>query len=212
LRAYGLDSEVHYTGIDLARWTDRGIPRSPIILGVGSFASHKNIPFVIESIAMLPPSSRVPLVWVGTGESKRWTDDLQALARRLNVDLQIHPNISDESLIEWYNRASLLVYAPVLEPFGLGPLEANACGLPVVATAEGGMRETVKDGINGLLVTPTRRALAEGIQRILANPDLAKQLSISGKKHVADHWDLKTSILRIESWLQRVAAGEYGGI
>ena len=47
-----------------------------------------------------------------------------------------------------------MIYTPRLEPFGYAPLEANLCGLPVIGIAEGGVRETIIDGINGFL-TPT---------------------------------------------------------
>jgi glycosyltransferase involved in cell wall biosynthesis len=50
-----------------------------------------------------------------------------------------------------------MAYAPRLEPLGLAPLEAGACGLPVVAVAEAGVRETVVDGITGSLTGPTVR-------------------------------------------------------
>jgi len=56
------------------------------------------------------------------------------------------------------------LYAPRLEPVRYAPLEANACELPVVGVTEGGLRETIVDGVNGLLVDPPV-ALAEGIER-----------------------------------------------
>jgi len=55
---------------------------------------------------------------------------------------------------------------PRLEPFGFAPLEANACGFPVVAVAEEGIRGTVVDGVNGLLVEDHPDAIAHAIQRL----------------------------------------------
>jgi glycosyltransferase involved in cell wall biosynthesis len=55
---------------------------------------------------------------------------------------------SDENIVELLNRAAVMVYSARLEPFGLAPLEANACATPVVAVAEGGVRESIRNGVN----------------------------------------------------------------
>ena len=70
----------------------------------------------------------------------------------------------------WYRSADLLVAAPWYEPFGLTPLEAMACGVPVVGTAVGGLTDTVVDGVTGDLV-PARdpHALGTAIRRLLAD-------------------------------------------
>ena len=60
----------------------------------------------------------------------------------------------------WYRSADVLAAAPWYEPFGLTPLEAMACGVPVVATAVGGLTDTVVDGVTGDLVPPARPARA----------------------------------------------------
>jgi glycosyltransferase involved in cell wall biosynthesis len=70
----------------------------------------------------------------------------------------------------WYRSADLLAAAPWYEPFGLTPLEAMACGVPVVGTAVGGLVDTVVDGITGDLV-PARdpRALGVALRRLLGD-------------------------------------------
>ena len=60
--------------------------------------------------------------------------------------------LRDQELVSPLSRAKFMIYAPRLKPFGFAPLEANSCGTSVIALAEGGVRETVKDGINGHLV------------------------------------------------------------
>jgi len=76
------------------------------------------------------------------------------------------------------------LYAPRLEPVRYAPLEANACELPVVGVAEGGLRETIVDGVNGLLVDPPV-ALAEGIERIGCDESYARRLLQGHSKDVA---------------------------
>ena len=71
----------------------------------------------------------------------------------------------------WYRSADVVVCPPWYEPFGLTPLEAMACGVPVVATAVGGLTDTVVDGLTGDLVRPRDpRALGGTIRRLLNDP------------------------------------------
>ena len=120
--------------------------------------------------------------------------------------------ISDRQVVEILNRAAVLVYAPRLEPFGLAPLEANACGLPVVGVSEGGIRETILDGVNGLMVDDDAGAIARAVDRILSDPDYAARLSSAGEEIVRRDWSLAASIDRLEARLaeaiKRGPAGE----
>jgi glycosyltransferase involved in cell wall biosynthesis len=68
----------------------------------------------------------------------------------------------------WYRCADVVAAVPWYEPFGLTPLEAMACGRPVVATAVGGLLDTVVDGVTGDLVPPRDpRALGHALRRLL---------------------------------------------
>jgi glycosyltransferase involved in cell wall biosynthesis len=70
----------------------------------------------------------------------------------------------------WYRSADVVVCPPWYEPFGLTPLEAMACGVPVVATSVGGLADTVVDGLTGDLVRPRDpRALGAAIRRLLGD-------------------------------------------
>jgi D-inositol-3-phosphate glycosyltransferase len=78
--------------------------------------------------------------------------------------------VSAEDMPKWYRSADLVVCPPWYEPFGLTPLEAMACGVPVVATAVGGLSDTVVDGLTGDLVRPRDpRALGAAIRRLLGD-------------------------------------------
>jgi D-inositol-3-phosphate glycosyltransferase len=70
----------------------------------------------------------------------------------------------------WYRSADVVAATPWYEPFGISPLEAMACGVPVVATAVGGLADTVVDGVTGDLVPPRDpRALSTALRRLLAD-------------------------------------------
>ena len=101
------------------------------------------------------------------------------LAASLGVAFEARENVSERAVGGGLNRASMMVYAPRLEPFGYAPLEANACALPVVAVAEGGVRETVVDGENGLVVED-EASMAHAVERLRDDPALAARPGAAG--------------------------------
>src|SRR4029077_6689029 len=119
-----------------------------------------------------------------------YVERLRGQAKECGVDFVPRRMVTDEELVATLNRASVMLYAPRLEPFGLAPLEANACGVPVVAVAEGGVRETVIDGVNGVLVEPRADAMAEGIVRLMRDSDLRGRLGRQGRHLVAENWSV----------------------
>ena len=203
LRAYGVNARVCYLGIDTGLFTDRCQQKDNFIVGVGSFIPLKNIEFVIRALASVR-HPRPRLVWIGNFSLPQYLNEVKQLAESLSVDFEAKEMVSDDELIDILSRAAMMVYAPRLEPFGFTPLEANACGLPVVAVAEGGVRETVVDGINGLLVEPDEKAMACAIERLRDDKDLAYTLGQNGRKLVAEKWSLEASIDRIEQRLEEV--------
>jgi glycosyltransferase involved in cell wall biosynthesis len=201
LRGYGLNSRVCYLGVDLNLFSGTGESREDFVLGLGAFHNNKNVAFVIKALALLP-QPRPRLVWIGNSASGDYLQEMEALARDCKVDFEPKVRIPDTELQSYLSRAAMLLYAPLLEPFGYAPLEANACGTPVVAVAEGGVRETISDGVNGLVVAPEPAAMAEGIARLRNDPALARQLGEQGRQLVADKWSLAASIDRLERYME----------
>ena len=118
--------------------------------------------------------------------------------------LYLSPRWASPTTKSWtyWDAALVMVYAPRLEPFGLAPLEANACGLPVVAVAEGGVRETIIDQVNGLLVDCNPAAMGATIQRLRDDPALARQLGAAGRKLVEANWGVEQATDRLERQLK----------
>lgn len=204
LRAYGLDSDVCYLGVDTEHFADRGSPRGSDVVGLGSFTPAKNLDFCIAALgAVAPPRPR--LVWVGNMVDRAYLDRMHRLADAHGVTFVPMVRVSDDDLLDVLNRAAAMVYAPRLEPFGLAPLEANACGVPVVAVAEGGVRETVVDGVTGFLVPHDPAAMAAALTRLLRDPALARRLGASARQAVEAKWALSSATDRIEQRLAEFA-------
>lgn len=205
LRAYGVDAKVCYLGVDNDLFINQHRPRDRFVISVGELGRHKNARFIVEAMGKLSdPKPR--LLWIGNVSQPSYEAEVRQLAEELGVEFELRVNVSDQELVEQLNTAGVMAYAPRLEPFGFAPLEANACGLPVVAVAEGGVRETIVDGINGLLVPSEPEAMAAAIERILRDKSYADQLGRNGSQIVAQKWSLDRAVDRLERELTRVVA------
>ena len=204
-RVYGLEPRVSYLGYDAERFRrlTPPPPRERFVIGLGSMNIVKGVPTAIRAMACLP-TPRPPLVWVANSEDSPYRQKMEALAAQHQVDLQVRNRIDDSALVELLNRAGLLLYTSHLEPFGYAPIEANACGAPVVAVAEGGVRETVVDGVNGLLCDRDPAALAEAMNRLLTQPALAAEQGEAGARMAQERWSPERSITRLEKHLQNL--------
>jgi len=207
LRVYGLDSMVCYLGVDTQLFVNRRHARENFVVGMGELSPHKNVEFIIKAIAQIDaPGPR--LVWIANSGSDWYYEEMRSLAESCEVKFEVRASIDDSELVDTLNRATAMVYAPRLEPFGLAPLEANACGLPVIAVAEGGVRETIIDGVNGFLVPYQPQMMAHAIQRLAQDKHLATELSENGTKIVQEQWSVNLAVQRLERQLTQVAMPE----
>ncbi|MBW6434823.1 glycosyltransferase [Actinoplanes hulinensis] len=164
------------SGVDTERFSSRGpaVERTPglsRILTVARLVERKGIEDAIRAMPAVPGAE---LVVVGGPPAAAL--DAEPYARRLRA-LAEHCRVADRvrlagavpahEMPAWYRSADVLAATPWYEPFGLTPLEAMACGVPVVATAVGGLTDTVVDGVTGDLVPPRDpRALAVALRRL----------------------------------------------
>ncbi|HXM33742.1 MAG TPA: glycosyltransferase family 4 protein [Pyrinomonadaceae bacterium] len=207
LRAYGVDAKVCYLGVDTTLFRYLGLERECFIVGVGSFDSIKGIDLAVKAVALLP-EPRPPLVWIANSGNEAYEKTIRELARSSGVDFRVRMAVSDAELVATLNKAALLVYTSRLEPFGFAPLEANACGLPVVGIAEGGIRESVKDGVNGFLVDPDAESIARATGRLLEDPALARRMGEQAALDVQRNWNVEGSVDRLEKILLQVVSTE----
>ncbi|PWR16921.1 glycosyl transferase [Micromonospora sicca] len=146
----------------------------PRILTVGRLVERKGFQDVIRATALVPGAECVVVGGPPAGllETDPYARRLRALADSLGVAdrVKLIGAVPREEMGRWYRSADVLVAAPWYEPFGLTPLEAMACGVPVIGTAVGGLIDTVVDGRTGDLV-PARdpQALGAAVQRLLGD-------------------------------------------
>jgi glycosyltransferase involved in cell wall biosynthesis len=202
LRAFNLESKVCYLGIDTAHYSPTGEPKENFIVGIGYIYHGKGVDRAIRALSTIPKEKRPSLVWVGNSASQHDLQNYTALAKSLEVDFVPKIHIPDAEVISLLSRALAMVYTSRLEPFGLAPLEANACGTPVVAIAEGGVRETIKEGVNGFLTNADDPEMVGNlIVKFIDDPKLSVRMGMLAREFVVQHWNMQFCIDNIESHL-----------
>jgi glycosyltransferase involved in cell wall biosynthesis/phosphoheptose isomerase len=172
-----------------------------ILLNIGRLVPRKGLDNIINAIALLSDQYgvRVKLVIVG-GESDMPNPEKTPEIGRL-MNLAIAKGVQDqirfdgrkdrEVLKSYYSAADVFVTTPWYEPFGITPLEAMACGTPVIGSRVGGIKYSVRNGKTGILVEPNEpQELAQAILTLYQNPELLHQYSEQAlAKVVKFRWD-----------------------
>lgn len=204
LRQYGKNATVSYIGVDNEMFTPLNLERENYVLSVGTCIPPKGYDFIIRSISEIPEEKRPELVIVGNSSDELWIEYLKTLAQEKKVELDILTQISDEKLIRLYNKAKLVVYAPYLEPFGYVPLEAMACGTPVVGVKEGGLRESILHNKTGLLTQRNEKDFAKAIIKLTEDRELWNKFSQTGVKYIESVWTLDKAGQRLLENMYRI--------
>jgi len=160
------------------------IPDRPFLFFVGTLRRKKNLRALLEVFADLPEPerSRYSLVLAGI-RNPAWPEFEELVqSKELRNRVFLPGFVSDEDLVTYYNLATAVIYPSLFEGCGLPPLEAMACGTPVITSAGGAIPEVV--GKAALLFPPDQpKKLEEAILQVLRSEDLRAMLSKKGRRH-----------------------------
>ncbi|QHS57523.1 glycosyltransferase family 1 protein [Mucilaginibacter sp. 14171R-50] len=198
-----------------------GLPQNEhIILQLGRMVPRKGVDNVIRALSNLKGLEKpVKLLIVG-GESEILTEEccpefarLMRVAREHNVvDSIIFTGRKDRHLLKfYYSAADLFITTPWYEPFGITPLEAMACGTPVIGANVGGIKYSIADGETGLLVNPhDPEILADKISKVIDNGELLSRMGENAIYRVNTHFTWAKVAKRVISLYDALipAAGE----
>jgi len=182
-------------GVDVRQFRPDGPRSAPWregttrLLSLGRLVERKGVGTVVEALVRLPGAELV----VAGGPPARDLDGdeevrrLRDLARRLGVADRVHllGQVGRDEAARLLRAADAVVCVPSYEPFGIVPLEAMACGTPVVASAVGGMLDSVVPGATGLHVPPgDPEAVASAVRRLAVDPRRAGRMGRAGVARV----------------------------
>jgi starch synthase len=178
----------------------------PTLLFVGRITRQKGLPYLLEALEQVNPDIQVVLC-AGAPDTKEIGDQVRTKFAELNQSrgniVWIEEMLPHDQLTALEHGCDAFVCPSIYEPLGIVNLEAMACGLPVVASATGGIPEVVVDGDTGVLVpleqvgdgtgTPVHpdefvHDLAAGIEDIFSDPARARRMGEAGYARARDHF------------------------
>ena len=219
--------KVIYNGINLQEYattpdTDTldsyGIDQDkPYVLFVGRITRQKGIIHLVNAIQYIHPETQIVLC-AGAPDTAEIGEEMENAVNevkktRKNV-IWIDKMVTKKEVIQLYSHAGVFCCPSIYEPFGIINIEAMACHTAVVASAVGGIKEVVVDGETGILVPVEQqntapfepvnpdqfaRDLAEGINKVINNPELRQSMAEKGRRRVEDYFDWTSIAKQVEA-------------
>jgi glycosyltransferase involved in cell wall biosynthesis len=208
-------------GVDTAQFTPDGPAEARRtahrIVVVSRLVERKGIGNVIAALAHVPDAE---LVIAGGPDASRLDQDAEAvrldrIARAYNVRdrVDFRGRVERRDVPSLIRSADVVACTPWYEPFGMVALEAMACGVPVVASAVGGLVDTVIDGVTGALVPPRDvDSLARVLRELLASPERRARLGRAGAQRARARYDWSSIAAETARAYAAAAAHASGGV
>lgn len=185
----------------------------PLLMFVGRVVEEKGYEDLLRALVVLVGrGSNATAVIVGEGQDRT---SAERLAAELGITERVHfAGWVESASVRSYMAAADVLVAPSrrqttgwVEAQGLSIAEGLATGVPVIATATGGIGDTVKDGHSGLLV-PERDpvAIADAVERLAANDSLRRSLIVAGQQSAREHFSLDASARKFDALFREVRA------
>lgn len=171
-KAYYRKTNFCYPGVDTALFKPNKKQKKYDILFIGEKNTHNGYDLLQRAINTL--SKKPSIHFLDKTNKKTWENDTL--------------------LVREYNNARIVVGLTRNEPFGMIPLEAMACDVPVIAINEGGYKETIVSGKTGLLVNPNAQEVANAIKKLLTDDQLRKTLGRNGRIHVKKNFSWRKHV------------------
>lgn len=204
-RVYGRKATTAQMGVDTNIFFPRKTTKENFVLSIGSLIPFKAHDFAIKCLACLPKTNRPKLILTTPDNSQTSPEKkfLENFAIQLGVEIEFH-KVSDDKLAEFYSASLCTICTPHLEPAGLVCLESMACGAPVLAVAEGGLRETVVHEKTGFLLPWEPEEFAAALTRLITKPDLRNEMGQNGVDWVNKHFTWERCADTVSNALEKI--------
>jgi len=193
---YGVEARVCYPGVNVEQFRQLGEYETlgdPYILSTNRHYPQKRLDWFVATVDRLS-KAHPDIRGVLTGRETSYTELLKDFAHRIGVEerMRFVGGTSSDELVRLYNGATTYSYPSPEEDFGLGPVEAGACGCPSVVWDHAGPREVVVDGVTGYRVEPyDLDDYVEKHARLLENRRLRDAMGEAARRRVLERftWD-----------------------
>lgn len=202
-RAYGKYPFVCHLGVDV-KGDIRSKSRGNYAYVIGNLSPHKGHKFVIDSLSLVDKKVR-PLLYISTGgvdidNSK----NIISYGNDKGVKVKIFGRLKESEIMRLYANARVTICAAHLETLGLSAIESMACGTPVIAVREGGYRDMIKEGYNGLYIDRDEKELAIAVAKVFAEDFPIDEFSNNAVKSVYPYWSWEEATNRLKKYFMKL--------
>jgi glycosyltransferase involved in cell wall biosynthesis len=185
--------------------TEIGLQRDRVnVIVLGQLYPAKGVHFAIEALSkVVHEHPNVTLFIVGDPMIREYDDyprELSALVDRLGLRAHVRFTGWRRDALKIAALMDILIHPSLAEGFGRAPLEAMAMGKPVIASRLGGLREAIKDGANGFLVTPGDTSMiADRLRQLIRDPGLRNRVGEAARTDVFSHYRIEDKVERMQA-------------
>jgi len=201
-RSVAIEVIPNFVDTALFRPPSRAPAGVPLLVHTSNFRAVKRVGDVLRIFAAVRQRLPCELALVGDGPDR---GPVEALARELGVHAHVRFLGERRDLAELLQGASVFLLPSELESFGLAALEAQSCGVPVVASSVGGIPEVIQHGATGFLhPVGDVAAMAQSVVRLLEDSSLHRAMSRQARAQVEQKWPRETLVSRYENYYRQV--------
>jgi len=198
------DSEVLHPGVDVQRFSYKS--QDKFFFYPSRITPEKDYEYAIKAFKLFSKRFKDWKFIIAGSVSDR--PDHQAYFRKLKSlctgNISIETNITEERLIDLYSRCYAVLYTPINEDYGLVPLEAMASSKPCIAKNEGGPRETIIDGKDGILPS-SLWDMTRAMEWLARHPQKCAEMGKAGRKKVEKEFTWDAFLKRFEERAKEIA-------
>lgn len=185
-----------------------GADEVPLVVCVARHVAVKNLSLLLRAFALLAQWN-IPFrgVLIGDGPCH---EELKNLQRELGLEQQVEflGAATQDEVVQWLRRANVAVLSSQNEGMPVSLMEAAASGVPVVATAVGGIPELIRDGLTGFLTPPEPEPFANALRRLLENPALAHKMGTAARADAVARFSVERQVDQLLAVWERVCSWE----
>lgn len=186
-----------------------GLPDGLVFVYSGKLNRGKGLPSLLSSWNHYVASgSKGVLVLVGSGKGQFLSEEEQLIrwVKDRHLEDRVRFTGYRQDVEQWLRAADVFVFPSEAESFGLAPLEANACAIPVICTPAGALAETVPDGIGGLRVAVgDEEAMMDAMRKMALDSELRSLMGKRGRDRVVCEYSFKAIAQRHIDWFSDLA-------
>lgn len=222
IRSYGATAsmDVNYWGVDFARFRPAdsaqarariGVPATgPVILSARALEPRLNILMIVEAMStILEDLPYATLVIIGRS-TPEYRDEVVELINRLGIESNVVFNgeVSQQALVDYYNASDVTVSMATSEGFPNTLLEVMGCNVPIVVGRIPQIEELLVDGENAMICDFSAKAVANGIVKVLADTDRAREMTERARRTASEHADIsRNGQIFVDKFRQQMVLG-----